>query len=246
MILLAAGSLFAACNNIPVEQPQQPYTDLKNDCYKGKVMQVTKTEYEGAKLIDGKWTAPKDAVATVRIYDYDSAGFNTQIKEYYLYNDTMYAVSTQMITFQDDKTLIKSTFSTAGKLAKKMKQTYLADTGISVDVYDSTDKVMQRQIMTLNKSGRQKRTEFSYFEEGGANTHKLEFDFVYTKDDLLDSLKLKMYDHMGAYMPDRDILLVPKDIELDSAGNPTLSIIQGYKAAAGTNLLIQRKYTYYK
>lgn len=246
MILLAAGSLFAACNNIPAEQPQQPYTDLKNDCYKGKVRQLAKTEYEGAQLINGKWTAPKDAVATVRIYDYDTAGANTLIKEFYLYHDTMYAVNTQMITYQDDTSIIRTVFTPDGQMEQKMKQVNLADTGLYIETYDLTGAVTQRQTIILNKQGRQKKSEFSYYDEQGNFSHKLAFDFVYKKEELLDSLKLKMFDAKGTHITNRDILLVPNNIELDSIGNPTLSVIQGHLTAEGSNLLVQRKYAYYE
>lgn len=246
MILLAVGSLFAACNNKQANEPQQPYTDLKNDCYKGKVMQVTKTEYEGAQIVNGKWTAPKDAVATVRIYDYDTAGFNTLIKEFYLYHDTMYAINTQMVTYQDDTSIIRTVFSPEGKMEQKMKQINLADTGLYIELYDSAGKVTQRQTMVLNKQGRQKKSEFSYYDGHGYNTNNLTFDFVYKQDERLDSLKLTMHDPSGNHIQGRDILMIPNDIQLDSVGNPTLTVIQAHGAAEGSNLLVQRSYIYYK
>lgn len=248
IILLAAAITFTSCSNSGnnTSATQQPYTDLKNECYKGKVKQLTKTEYEGAYFANGKWNKPADAVATVRVYTYDTLGFNTATKEYYLYRDTLYATNTQKVTFDNGLPAVKETYTPEGHLDKRSVQTPTADTGFSIDVYDSANNVTQRQIMTLNKDGKQKTSDFTYFDEYGQTSHTLSFSFVYGTDQLLDSLKLKMYDGTGKYLPAKDILLVPNYLQKDKLGNPTLSIVQGYGAAAGTNMLVEYEYEYYE
>lgn len=246
-ILLAATVLFTACNNEQTATTQQqPYTDLKNDCYKGKVKKVTKTEYEGTYYANGKWNKPTDAVATVRFYNYDTAGYSTGVEEFYLYHDTLYTESKQEVVFKDGMPAVKNTYNPAGVLIKRTTLTTMADTGFTIDVYDSANTITQRQVMLLNKDGRQKTSDFTYFDRLGQTSQTLSFSFIYNDAQLLDSLKLKMYDGRGTYLPEQDILLVPSYLEKDAKDNPTLTVLTGYGAAKGTNMLIEYEYEYYE